>query len=49
MEFLENSVFNAGKRGSVEVIAGSMFSGKTEELIRRVRRAMYAEIGRAHV
>jgi thymidine kinase len=42
MEFLENSVFNAGKRGSVEVIAGSMFSGKTEELIRRVRRAMYA-------
>ena len=42
MEFLENSVFNAGKRGSVEVIAGSMFPGKTEELIRRVRRAMYA-------
>ncbi len=42
MEFLENSVFNAGKRGSLEVIAGSMFSGKTEELIRRVRRAMYA-------
>jgi thymidine kinase len=42
MEFLENSVLNAGKRGSVEVIAGSMFSGKTEELIRRVRRAMYA-------
>jgi len=42
MEFLENSVFNAGKRGSVEVIAGSMFSGKTEELIRRVRRAMFA-------
>ncbi len=33
MEFLENSVDNAGKRGSIEVIAGSMFSGKTEELI----------------
>jgi thymidine kinase len=42
MEFLENSVDNAGKRGSVEVIAGSMFSGKTEELIRRLRRAMFA-------
>jgi thymidine kinase len=42
MEFLENSVDNAGKRGSVEVIVGSMFSGKTEELIRRLRRAMFA-------
>lgn len=42
MDFLENSVDSAGKRGSVEVIAGSMFSGKTEELIRRLRRAMYA-------
>jgi thymidine kinase len=42
MEFLENSVDNAGKRGSIEVIAGSMFSGKTEELIRRLRRAMFA-------
>ena len=28
--------------GRVEVIAGSMFSGKTEELIRRVRRAVLA-------
>ena len=26
----------------MEVIAGSMFSGKTEELIRRLRRAMFA-------
>ena len=42
MEFLENSVDNAGKRGSIEVIAGSMFSGKTEELIRRLRRAKFA-------
>lgn len=42
MDFLENSVGSAGMRGSVEVIAGSMFSGKTEELIRRLRRAMYA-------
>lgn len=31
-----------GGRGSVTVICGSMFSGKTEELIRLVRRAMHA-------
>jgi len=42
MEFLENSVRAAGRRGSVEVITGSMFSGKTEELIRRLRRAQFA-------
>lgn len=42
MDFLENSVRGNGKRGSVEVIAGSMFSGKTEELIRRLRRAIFA-------
>jgi thymidine kinase len=30
------------KTGSLIVITGSMFSGKTEELIRRVRRALYA-------
>jgi len=42
MDFLENSVSSAGKRGSVEVITGSMFSGKTEELIRRLRRAQFA-------
>ncbi len=30
--------------GSIEVICGSMFSGKTEELIRRVRRAQYAKL-----
>ncbi|HBI81363.1 MAG TPA: thymidine kinase [Bacteroidales bacterium] len=42
MPFLENSV--SGKRkGYIEVIAGSMFSGKTEELIRRLKRAMYAK------
>lgn len=29
-------------RGSITVICGSMFSGKTEELIRLVRRAMHA-------
>lgn len=30
-------------RGSIEVICGSMFSGKTEELIRRLRRAEIAK------
>ena len=30
------------KRGSIELICGSMFSGKTEELIRRLRRALIA-------
>jgi thymidine kinase len=30
-------------RGGVEVVCGSMFSGKTEELIRRVRRAVIAK------
>jgi thymidine kinase len=29
--------------GRIEVICGSMFSGKTEELIRRIRRAMIAK------
>jgi thymidine kinase len=42
MDFLENSIHPAGKRGSIEVITGSMFSGKTEELIRRLRRAQFA-------
>jgi thymidine kinase len=42
MDFLENSVRATGKRGSIEVITGSMFSGKTEELIRRLRRAKFA-------
>ena len=37
--FLEN----AKKAGSIEVICGSMFSGKTEELIRRMKRAQFAK------
>src|SRR4026209_2891665 len=32
----------AGRAGRIEVITGSMFSGKSEELIRRVRRAQIA-------
>lgn|SRR2546428_1846196 len=31
-------------RGSIEVICGPMFSGKTEELIRRLRRAQIAKL-----
>jgi thymidine kinase len=42
MDFLENLVRLEGKRGSIELITGSMFSGKTEELIRRLRRAQFA-------
>jgi len=30
------------QRGGIEVVCGSMFSGKTEELIRRVKRAQIA-------
>lgn len=30
------------RRGRIEVICGSMFSGKTEELIRRMKRAQFA-------
>lgn len=33
---------NHKKSGCIEVICGSMFSGKTEELIRRLRRAQFA-------
>jgi thymidine kinase len=42
MDFLENTFRLRSGRGSVEVITGSMFSGKTEELIRRLRRAQFA-------
>jgi thymidine kinase len=42
MDFLENSIRATRKNGSIEVITGSMFSGKTEELIRRLRRAQFA-------
>jgi thymidine kinase len=33
---------NAAKKGRLDVICGSMFSGKSEELIRRLRRYEYA-------
>lgn len=44
--FLENDIQSAKDRGWIEVICGSMFSGKTEELIRRLKRA---KIARQHV
>jgi thymidine kinase len=43
--FIEPRVSNANhpvKRGWIEVVCGSMFSGKTEELIRRLNRAKIA-------
>ena len=41
--FLENPVNHTEKFGWIEVICGSMFSGKTEELIRRLKRAQFAK------
>src|SRR3954464_3957907 len=36
--------FGTERRGWIEVICGSMFSGKTEELIRRLKRAQIAHL-----
>ena len=41
--FLENTVNPKEQFGWIEVICGSMFSGKTEELIRRLKRAQFAQ------
>lgn len=41
--FLENPLNQSVKKGWIEVISGSMFSGKTEELIRRLKRAKFAK------
>ena len=41
--FLENTNRKHKRSGWVEVICGSMFSGKTEELIRRLNRAIIAK------
>ena len=35
-------MYHLARPGTIEVIAGVMFSGKSEELIRRVRRALIA-------
>ncbi len=41
--FIEPNM-NGGRRGWIEVICGSMFSGKTEELIRRLKRVKIANL-----
>jgi len=41
--FIEQNI-RGEKRGFIEVICGSMFSGKTEELIRRLKRAKIANL-----
>jgi thymidine kinase len=40
--FLEQFPVDGRQNGWIEVVCGSMFSGKTEELIRRIRRAQFA-------
>ncbi len=42
--FLESQIDHPMQKGSIEVICGSMFSGKTEELLRRLKRAKYAKL-----
>ena len=42
--FLENTLNFSKQTGWIEVVCGSMSSGKTEELIRRIRRAKYANL-----
>ena len=41
--FLETKANRSNKKGWIEVICGSMFSGKTEELLRRIKRARFAK------
>lgn len=41
--FSEDNIQETHRRGRIEVICGSMFSGKTEELIRRMKRAKFAK------
>lgn len=41
--FLESAINPTHRRGWIEIICGSMFSGKTEELIRRLNRARIAK------
>ena len=42
--FFEGTNKKSKNRGWIEIICGSMFSGKTEELIRRLKRAEYAKL-----
>ena len=41
--FIEQNI-TGERRGWIEVVCGSMFSGKTEELIRRLKRAKIANL-----
>ena len=43
MATIDNITGERRKQGRIEVICGSMFSGKTEELIRRLKRAVFAK------
>ena len=40
---IDNSTGETHRQGRIEVVCGSMFSGKTEELIRRMKRAVFAK------
>ncbi|MCC6691446.1 MAG: thymidine kinase, partial [Bacteroidia bacterium] len=42
--FVEHTSSSLFRKGCIEVICGSMFSGKTEELIRRLKRAQIAKL-----
>ena len=42
--FLESHLNHPMQSGTIEVICGSMFSGKTEELLRRLKRANFAKL-----
>ncbi|SRR5690554_1995276 len=41
--FIEKDVNSHKRQGMIEAITGSMFSGKTEELLRRLKRAKFAK------
>ncbi len=41
---LESQINHLTQKGGIEVICGSMFSGKTEELLRRLKRAQFAKL-----
>lgn len=41
--YSEDHPRETNRRGRIEVVCGSMFSGKTEELIRRLKRAKFAK------
>ena len=41
---LESQINHLTQKGSIEVICGSMFSGKTEELLRRLKSVQFAKL-----